>query len=982
MSEAYEAVILAGGLGTRLRSAVRDMPKCMAPVGGRPFLWYLLDGLRDTRVRRVVLSLGYLHEAVTDWLDPSEWPFAVVPVIEQEPLGTGGGLRLALSQCQGDRVVVLNGDTLYNADLDALMDRSSGMPLALALKPMRDFDRYGAVVLEGERITAFREKAYCASGLINGGIYALDRRLLDMSAFPERFSFEKEVLEPYAASRRLAGFVDDGYFIDIGIPEDYARSQRELPEIQAVRSVDRQLSGGPGHTLLLDRDGVINRQIRGGYVLDWDQFEFLPGMLEALRRWSRRYDRILVVTNQRCVGRGLLSRDALDRIHARMAGRIAEAGGRIDGIYVSTAVSDDDPDRKPHPGLFAAARRDHPLIDPSRTVMVGDSDSDAAFARNCGIPFVRMPSRPAVCPAASPSAAPISGSGAGTVVPAGISPAGQATSPSPSATPISGLSAGTVVPEGIFLTEGTTVPEQEQPEQIKPEQNKIGGISERSRRVAKNTLFLYFRMALLMLIGLFTSRVVLQTLGVTDVGIYNAVGGVVMMFTIVTNSLSTAISRFLTYGLGRRDAGEGVSLRTLFSTSVVVELILCGIIFLLVETVGVWFLNARYNIPPDRLSAANWVMQCAMLTLAVNLLSVPFNAVIIAHEHMKAFAYISIVEAVLKLGVALLLYVSAFDKLKTYAVLMFVVALIIRGIYALYCRRFEECRGRLSFDRGTFREMTGFAGWNFFGSASYLCNTQGINIITNLFFGVAVNAARGYAVQVEGLVRQFVTSFTTALNPQITKSYAEGKRDYCHELVCKGAKYSWLLMLLFAIPLLFESDRLLTLWLGDYPPYTEIFVPLAVFANMADMFGNSLAILAMATGDIKRYYLIVGGVTFLVFPLSWLCFALGMPPQSAYVVYIVVYLLLIGVKLLILKGQIGFPPARFVRDTVVRVLAVTLPAILLTGLVAFLLPSSLWRLLAVLAVSTASVAGFSWLFAATEGERAYALSLLHKLHRK
>ena len=962
--EGYEAIILAGGLGTRLRSAVRDVPKCMAPVAGRPFLWYLLDALRDTQVKRVVLSVGYLREAVMEGIDPSEWPFEIDWAVEETPLGTGGGIRLALSRCRGDRVAVLNGDTLYDADLDALIERSEGQAIALALKPLRDFDRYGAVVLEGERVTAFREKAPCAEGLVNGGVYAVDRRLLDLSGLPEKFSFEKEVLSPMAAAGRLAGYVDDGYFIDIGIPEDYARAQQELPELQAVRHVDRQLAGGPGWTLLLDRDGVINRQIKGDYVRDWAHFAFLPGILRALRGWSQRFDRILVVTNQRGVGRGLMSRDDLDGIHRRMAEAVSAAGGRIDGIYVSTAVEEDAPDRKPQPGLFEAARRDFPALDPARCVMVGDTPSDAAFARNCGIAFVPLSAKTAV-------------SASGQLVSEGVVCAdGNVTEPSDLAVSASGQ----VFSEGVFPTEENTCPVSEQtPPQIPPGGQ---GISERSRRIAKNTLFLYFRMFLLMAIGLFTSRVVLRNLGVTDVGIYNAVGGVVMMFTIVTNSLSTAISRFLTYGLGERDAGKEADLGTVFSTSVTVELILSGIIFLLVETVGLWFLNVHYNIPPERLGAANWVMQCAMLTLAVNLLSVPFNAVIVAHEHMRAFAYISVVEAVLKLGIALLLSVSAFDKLKTYAVLMLAVALAVRGIYALYCRRFAECRTRLSFDRKTFREMTAFAGWNFFGSASYLCNTQGVNIVTNLFFGVAVNAARGYAVQLEGLVRQFVTSFTTALNPQITKSYAEGDRSYCYELVCKGAKYSWLLMLLFAVPFLFESDRLLTLWLGAYPAYTEIFVPLAVIANMVDMFGNSMAILAMATGEIRRYYLIVGGVTFLVFPISWLCFALGMPPQSAYVVHIVVYTLLIGVKLAILRGQIGFPPAKFVRETVARVVAVTVPAVALTGLVRFALPAGIWRLLAVLAVSTASVAGFSWLFAATEGERAYALSILRKYKRK
>ena len=390
--EKYEAIILAGGLGTRLRSAVAHVPKCMAPVAGRPFLEYLLDSLCGTGVSRVILSVGYLREAVMDWVDPSRWPFEIAYAVEESPLGTGGGIRLALSECKGDRVAVLNGDTLFHADLDALMEASRGQALSIALKPMTDFDRYGSVTMEGNRITAFREKAFCAKGLINGGVYAIDRRLLDLSSFPERFSFEKDVLEPMASGGRLSGYVHDGYFIDIGIPEDYDRSQRELPEFQAVNDVDRRLPGGRGWTLLLDRDGVINRQIKGDYVRRWEDFSFLPGILEALRGWSRRFDRILVMTNQRGVGRALMSMEDLERIHDRMCASITAAGGRIDGIYVSTAVSESDPSRKPQTGLFEAARHDCPSLDPERCVMVGDTDSDEAFARNCGIGFVRMES--------------------------------------------------------------------------------------------------------------------------------------------------------------------------------------------------------------------------------------------------------------------------------------------------------------------------------------------------------------------------------------------------------------------------------------------------------------------------------------------------------------------------------------------------------------------------------------------------------------
>ena len=506
---------------------------------------------------------------------------------------------------------------------------------------------------------------------------------------------------------------------------------------------------------------------------------------------------------------------------------------------------------------------------------------------------------------------------------------------------------------------------------------KAPAISEKSRRIAKNTVFLYMRMFLMLIIGLFTSRIVLKMLGVEDVGVYNAVAAVVGSFTIVTASLSSAISRFITYGLGKNS-----DLHRIFSTSVLVELVLSGIILLLVETVGLWFLNCRMDIPAGRLPAANWVLQASMLMLFVNLLSVPFNAEIIAHEDMKAFAWISLVEAGMKLAVAFSLYITPADRLKTYAVMMLLVALVVRGIYSMYCRRYAECRGRLEFDRGIFKEMAGFAGWNFFGTSATLFNTQGISVLTNLFFGVAVNAARGYAVQVEGIVRQFVTSFTTALNPQITKSYAEGNDRYCHELVCKGAKYSWILMLFFAIPLAICSRTVLRLWLGEgYPPFTQIFVPLAVVASMVDMLGNSLAILEMATGNIRKYYLWVGGVAFLVFPVSWLCFALGAAPESPYIVYICVYLVLVGVKLAIMHAQIAFPWKMFVRETLVKILLVTVPAAALSAGTALLLPEGVWRLLAVCAVSTVSIAVFAYFLAATPGERAYAGSKLAKIFK-
>ena len=382
-----EAVILAGGLGTRLRSVVSEVPKCMAPVDGKPFLQYLLEALSRFDVSHVVLSVGYLREVIMDYIGSREWPFEISYAIEKEPLGTGGGIRLALEKCHGNLVYVLNGDTFFDVDLNRLPFEA---PVTLALKPMRDFDRYGAVDWDGDLVTGFREKAPCAEGLISGGVYAVDRSQLDLSRFPKRFSFEKEVLEPMAGLGQVAGRVQDGYFIDIGIPEDYARAQRELPEIQAVLKASDAVMAADADTLFLDRDGVINRWLPGDYVSRWEQFSFLPGILECLREWALKFRRIILVSNQRGVGKGKMSREDLESVHARMLAEIGRAGGRIDRIYVCTAVDDADPRRKPNPGLFREACRDFPDITPERSLMLGDSDYDREFARNCRMDFILM----------------------------------------------------------------------------------------------------------------------------------------------------------------------------------------------------------------------------------------------------------------------------------------------------------------------------------------------------------------------------------------------------------------------------------------------------------------------------------------------------------------------------------------------------------------------------------------------------------------
>jgi len=390
-----EVIILAGGQGTRLRSVVQDIPKCLAPVAGRPFLGYMLDYLSAYSVDHVVFSVGYLKEQVMSYVQAHSWPFSYDFAVEDTPLGTGGGIRLALEKCHGERVFVFNGDTFFPLPLDAVPFAG---PVTVALKPMKAFSRYGAVTVipsgrsesrVSHTITVFREKAYCEEGLINAGVYAIDRTKLHLEALPARFSFEKDVLEPMAAARELQGWPVESYFIDIGIPEDYDKAQWEIPAWFAVQKASAQVLASKAEALFLDRDGVLNRLLEGSYVKSWADWQWMPGILEELPKWAAKFKHIVLVTNQRGVGKGLMTDADLARIHARMMQELLEAGGKIDLILTCMAVSDDDPRRKPNPGMFREACALLPL-DPQRCVMVGDSDSDAAFARNCGMAFIRL----------------------------------------------------------------------------------------------------------------------------------------------------------------------------------------------------------------------------------------------------------------------------------------------------------------------------------------------------------------------------------------------------------------------------------------------------------------------------------------------------------------------------------------------------------------------------------------------------------------
>lgn len=477
----------------------------------------------------------------------------------------------------------------------------------------------------------------------------------------------------------------------------------------------------------------------------------------------------------------------------------------------------------------------------------------------------------------------------------------------------------------------------------------MSSTSENNKRIAKNTLLLYFRMIITMIVYLFTSRVVLDALGETDYGIYNVVGGIVTMFSVLSGSLSNSISRFITYELG---TGNFERLKKIFSTSVNIQIVLSVIIFLLCEILGVWFLNEKMNIPEERMSAANFVLQCSIFTFMVNLISIPYNATIIAHEKMNVFAYISILEVAFKLAIAYFIYISSIDKLILYAVLMLGVAVILRIIYGAYCNRnFTEVKYKFILDFPLLKEMFGFAGWNFLGNTGYILNTQGVNMLINIFFGVTTNAARAIAVQVDTAVIQFVNNFTTAINPQITKSYASRDYDYLYKLVCRGTKFSFFIMYLFIVPIVLEADTILGIWLKEVPEETSVFLRLVLFSSLTTLMGNSMYTAIMATGKIKRYQIVVTSVGCLVFPFTWIAYKFGCPAFATYIIYALIYFSLNFIRLSTLKRLINFPVQYFYHTVLVRIGYCSILSFIFPGFVYYIMEPSFIRLLIVCIVS-------------------------------
>lgn len=429
---------------------------------------------------------------------------------------------------------------------------------------------------------------------------------------------------------------------------------------------------------------------------------------------------------------------------------------------------------------------------------------------------------------------------------------------------------------------------------------------------------LYIRMLFLMVVNLYTSRVILQALGVEDYGVYNAIAGFIAMFSIVSSAIAGAISRFITFVLGQGDKDK---LKKVFSTAIIIQLTLAAIVVVLVEVVGVWFLNTHMTIPDGREVAANWVLQFALVTFVLNLWSTPYNAALIAHEKMAAFAYIGIFEGVANLIIAFMVMCSPFDRLIVYGAFICLIALITRMIYNGYCKKhFDECIFKWTFDYNLFKEMFSFAGWNFIGSISGLLRDQGINILFNVFCGPIINAARGLAIQVQTAVFKFSSNFYVAVQPQITKSYASDNVDESHDLVLRSSRFAFLLLTALIVPLITETDFILQLWLKEVPAHTTAFVQIILLCTLIDSLSTPLIYLMLATGNIKRYQIVVGLFNFINFPVAWIILYCGGSPELAQLSIIFFSLVALILRISMLRPLTHFPVRDFMVSTVSRCL--------------------------------------------------------------
>lgn len=486
-------------------------------------------------------------------------------------------------------------------------------------------------------------------------------------------------------------------------------------------------------------------------------------------------------------------------------------------------------------------------------------------------------------------------------------------------------------------------------------------------------------MFIVLLVGLYTSRVVLNTLGVVDYGIYAVVGGPITIFGFLNASMASSTQRYLNFELGR---GNYEKLRHVFMTASYVHAIIAFIIFLLAETIGLWLLNNKMIIPSDRFTATMWSYQILLASVIISILCSPYNAAIIAHEKMGVFAYVSILDVTLKLLIVYIIQIIHFDKLILYSLLLLGVQILIRYIYSIYCKRhFDETKWRLLWNRPLLKEMSSFALWNLWGNMASAFYGQGLNILLNMFFGPRVNAARNIAFSVMGHSSQLASGFQTAVNPQITKSFAQGNLKEMHTLLNRSCKFSCFLILIIGLPVFIEAPMILKLWLKIVPEYTVAFVRFALAIVIVDSIARPLMIAATATGKVKLYQSVVGGILLLIVAFAYIVLKLGGNPISVYIVQLVIICIAFIVRLLIVRPMIKLSLRNYVREVILVCMSVIIISSVLSYSFKFILPQDIWYSTIVIAVSMISVVICSYTIGLSAEERHFVnnrfLSVIH-----
>lgn len=505
--------------------------------------------------------------------------------------------------------------------------------------------------------------------------------------------------------------------------------------------------------------------------------------------------------------------------------------------------------------------------------------------------------------------------------------------------------------------------------------------SDNKKRIAKNTIFLYMRMIVLMATSLYTSRIVLASLGVKDFGIYNVVGGVVTCLGFLSGTLSTASSRFITVALGK---GDMMQMKKIFSNVLLVNLALCIVVLIAGETCGLWFLYEKMLIPQDRMNAAIWVYQLSIVTVLLNIISVPYNAAIIAHEKMKAFAYISLFDAFAKLGVAYLITVSSgIDKLIFYASLLFFIQLVDRIIYGQYCvRNFAETKFEFSYDKTLLKEMGTFIGWSAYGSLVSVGFTQGLNILLNLFFGPAVNAARAIAVQVQNAINSFVLNFQTALNPQLTKNVSAEKYEQAKSLLIVSSKFSFFLMCALGIPVIANASYILNIWLKEVPEHTVNFVQLMVVVCLFQTLANPLRIVNQAEGHIKKFQMYECSYLALIVPLAYIALKCGLKAESVFIIQLLIEITAQFIRIKIVAPKINMSIYEYINGIYFRIMPVLVLALLLIFLIQGKMPNGMTGFIANCAVLELCILVLIFIVGLNYQERTILINVIRKKMKK